>query len=266
MINIVELTTLFKNNKGIKNFNLIISPGEVVGLVGDNGAGKTTLIKSIFKEYKKNSGQVLHNNESIYETGYINKLSFFPDQSVYPKNITLRDYCLLEAELSGVLKADALKLFDELCESLDLQDYKKKTFKSLSAGMQKKALLMNCLISSPEYIILDEPTANLDVKNRLEFLNIIRSLAKSGIGILITSHLINELEEVISRVVIIEEGETVYLNYFDKSKDSLEEIYLKVTKKHKNKDISSLIEDNLAENNINKPRDIASIIKESKKK
>ncbi|AKX34686.1 ABC transporter ATP-binding protein [Spiroplasma litorale] len=263
MINIKEVTTLFKNDRGIKNFNLVISPGEIIGLVGDNGAGKTTLIKSIFNEYKKNQGEVLHNGDSIYETGYINKISFFPDQSVYPKNINLKDYCLLEAELSGVKKEDALKLFDSLCESLDLVDYKKKTFKSLSAGMQKKALLMNCLISSPEYIILDEPTANLDVKNRLEFLNIIRSLAKSGIGILITSHLIDELEEIINRVVIVEEGQTVYSNFFDKSKDSLEEIYLRVTKKTKANNLSSVIEGN---QEAPAKRDLASIIKESKNK
>ncbi|AKU80088.1 ATP-binding cassette domain-containing protein [Spiroplasma turonicum] len=264
MINIINVSKLFKNGKGISDFNLVISPGDIIGLVGDNGAGKTTLIKSIFNEYKKDSGDVLNGDVSIYTSGYINKISFFPDQSVYPKNITLKDYCLLEAELSNVNRDEATKLFDSLCDSLDLNDYKKKTFKDLSAGMQKKALLMNCLISSPDYIILDEPTANLDVKNRLEFLNIIRALAQSGIGILITSHLIDELEELITRIVIIEDGKTVYSNYFDKNKESLEKIYLQVTKKNQVTGISDII--NNSKNDNGGVRSLADIIKGVKNK
>src|SRR5699024_9659778 len=153
--------------------------GSIVGLVGDNGAGKSTLIKTLFNEIKKDRGSILYNGEEL-EGSKMKDFSFFPDQNSYPNNITLFDYAMHAAALAKIDKKEAKIKIEKLLESLDLSEYKKKTFAVLSSGMQKRALILICLVTSPKVIVLDEPTANLDVKNRNELLKLLSALAESG--------------------------------------------------------------------------------------
>ncbi|AHI53782.1 ABC transporter ATP-binding protein [Spiroplasma sabaudiense Ar-1343] len=113
---------------------------------------------------------------------------------------------------------EAQERLEMLLEKFDLIEYKDKTFFELSAGMQKRAFLVICLVNQPDYIFLDEPTANLDVGTRIEFHKILKLLAQEGVGILITSHMINELEEIINHLVIIEKGITRHNNPFVQKK------------------------------------------------
>ncbi|AGR42066.1 ATP-binding cassette domain-containing protein [Spiroplasma diminutum] len=242
MLSIQKISKKF-DKKGIKNISINIKPGDIVGFVGDNGAGKSTLIKCIFNEYKKDEGKVFYENESLYENNNLRHLCFFPDQSIYPKGVTLKDYCLLDAELAGIMKQEAEEKLDKLLSKFGLLEYKNKTFDKLSAGMQKKALLAICLVSKPKYFFLDEPTANLDVHTRKEFLELIKLLSKKGIGILITSHIIDELQEIINKLCLISEGELVYDNYFDPKNDKIIDLYSKYSNKKIEIDYDSMIED-----------------------
>ncbi|WP_257789182.1 ATP-binding cassette domain-containing protein [Spiroplasma clarkii] len=212
---------------------MTLEPGDIIGLVGDNGAGKSTFIKCIFKEYDKDEGEVLLNGSSIYEQRSLSSLCFFPDQSVYPKGIKIKDYCLLDAQLAGINKTAALKRLQELLELFGLADYLNKTFAQLSAGMQKKMMLVITLVSNPKYIFLDEPTANLDVNSRIELLGIIKTLSQKGIGILITSHIIDELQGIINKLVIIDSGLQVYNAKFDAQIESIQKIYSSVSSRIK---------------------------------
>ncbi|AXK51546.1 ATP-binding cassette domain-containing protein [Spiroplasma alleghenense] len=240
MLKIVDVTKDFKNGKGVFDFSLELKSGQIIGLVGDNGSGKSTLLKSVFNEYKKDTGQVLLNEESIYENNNFSKICFFPDQSVYPKDISIYQFAVHDALLCGMNKKEAVARLDMLLEKFELKEYREKTFYELSAGMQKRAMLVICLVTQPEYLILDEPTANLDVGTRIEFHKILKMLSKEGVGILITSHMINELEEMIDHLVIIEKGVTKYNKAFNNKKESIETIYKKSTIQKVEKDYSEI--------------------------
>ncbi|ARU91071.1 ABC transporter ATP-binding protein [Spiroplasma clarkii] len=243
MLEILKVTKLFpskksdienqkvlsKDQKGVLNFSIAIKPGDIYGLVGDNGAGKSTLIKAVFGEYKRDGGTVEIDKNSIYTGDNLQRISYFPDQSVFPKDLSLKEFCLMDSELAGMKPKVALEKFANLLASLDLGDNMNKKFRELSAGMQKKALLAVTLVTDPQYIFLDEPTANLDVQSRIEFINIIMKLAEKGIGILITSHIIDELQESINKLTIIENGVQVYNNAFDNKTQRVADIYKKVT-------------------------------------
>ncbi|QBQ07442.1 ABC transporter ATP-binding protein [Spiroplasma gladiatoris] len=225
MLSIKNLNKTFKNNTGVKDINLQFNKGEVVGLLGPNGAGKSTLLKLIFKEYKKDSGEIIYENSG----NNLNKFSFFTDQSLFPKYLTLDFFCMYTAELAGIKPKEAKKRTNHLLKNLDLINYKNKTFKSLSAGMQKKAMLAASLINDPDIIFFDEPTANLDIDSRKEFISLIKDMKKNNKSIIIASHILEELETIIDRVIIIKEGNIVLDDIFDKNKDSLESFYLKST-------------------------------------
>jgi len=165
-------------NKVIFNFDLNVNEGQIIGLIGDNGSGKSTLLKSVFKEYKKDQGEVKINNESIDDNKNLTKICFFPDQSVYPKDTSIIDFALHDGLLCGLTKNEINSRMNELLTNVNLLDYKNKKFDELSAGMQKRAFLAICLLAKPRFLILDEPTANLDVKTRIEFHEILDILSK----------------------------------------------------------------------------------------
>ncbi|QGS51766.1 ABC transporter ATP-binding protein [Spiroplasma tabanidicola] len=225
----------FKEKKGIFNISTSFNQGDIVGLVGDNGAGKSTLLKCLFNAYKVDSGEFWYKNEKLNKNS-LKKFSFFPDQSIYPKNISIKDFCIYSAKLSGIKTKEAKSRANYLLEVLNLIEYKNKTFKSLSAGMQKRALLAICLINEPEIIVLDEPTANLDVSTRVDFINLLKLLAQNGKTILITSHIIDELQKFINKLVIIDEGHIVFDRYLHPD-DNIENIYFNITNRKKRKSI-----------------------------
>ncbi|AUB31250.1 ABC transporter ATP-binding protein [Spiroplasma floricola] len=239
MLEIKSMSKKFDNEKGIFNFSLELKEGEIIGLVGDNGSGKSTMLKSLFGEYKKDEGEILLNGESLLKN--LTSISFFPDQSVYPKDITILNFAIYDGILCGIEKKEVEQRLDILLEKFNLLDYKTKKFNSLSAGMQKKALLAITLISRPKFIFLDEPTANLDVKSRTDFHKILKSLAKNNkVGILITSHIIDELEGFINKLVIIEKGIKKYDSQFDSKKENILPIYKKFTENKEIKNFEDL--------------------------
>lgn len=224
MLQIKQFTKIYKNGKGIKKVDMEIKPGDIIGLVGDNGAGKSTFIKSFFGEITPDSGESFIDGHLIKPEDMKN-FSFFPDNSVMPKGVTIYEYAMHAAAIAGIEKNSAKIKIDKMLECLKLTEFKKKTFSALSAGMQKKALIVISLITSPKYIFFDEPTANLDVHNRTELINLILALSKIGIGILITSHIIEELQSIITKLIIMKDGEIVYNENLDNNLESIKSIY-----------------------------------------
>ncbi|WP_146638148.1 ATP-binding cassette domain-containing protein [Spiroplasma clarkii] len=112
-----------------------------------------------------------------------------------------------------------------MLEKLELDKYAKKTFSELSAGMQKRAMLAATLINDPECIFLDEPTSNLDIESRRAMISLLEQMKAEGKTIVITSHIIDELQNISDHVAIIDQGEIKYSQDFDKNTQSLEKIY-----------------------------------------
>ncbi|QEH61292.1 ABC transporter ATP-binding protein [Spiroplasma chinense] len=229
MIEVRNLSKIFKSGGGVNDISFSFQEGDIVGLIGDNGAGKSTIIKTIFNEYNKNSGEIFIDNLPITKESY-KKMSFFPDQSIYPNNISIEDYCVYSGMLAGVSKKDCKIRTEKLLKFLSLEAYAKKKFKILSAGMQKRAMLAITMISNPDIIILDEPTANLDVTTRFEFMDYLRQLAGNKKTILITSHIINELQGLVNKIIVIDKGKKIFENYL-KPGDEILKIYKDATEK-----------------------------------
>ncbi|ALD66342.1 ATP-binding cassette domain-containing protein [Spiroplasma cantharicola] len=225
MIEIKNISKIFKKNKGIFNVSFSIKDGDLTGLIGDNGAGKTTLIKSIMGDYKLDEGEIIFFEKN---KNFRLLIGYFPDQNNFPKSEKIYDYCEYILDLKKIKIKDIKTKFENLVSMLGLEEYINNTFEKLSSGMQKRALLIPLLLTEPRLIILDEPTENLDVNSRLEFLKLIKYLAiEFKIMILITSHNINELEDYINKIIFLKNGKICYENNFDKSKESLIDLYHK---------------------------------------
>ncbi|QEH62258.1 ABC transporter ATP-binding protein [Spiroplasma chinense] len=234
MKNILEIKKLYKdirNKKILHDINFEIKEGEFVGFVGDNGAGKTTTIRLIFNELKINQGEVLYYGESVFENQNLKNLAFFPDSNNIPLNFTVNEYIKYICELSFLQNYE--KKIKELCEFFNFEKHVDKKFKELSAGMKKKALLISILVIKPKMIILDEPTANLDVKSKIEFMNILKLLNENGITIMVTSHIIEELEKNINKLILIDKGKILYKEKYDPNKESIQQIYSKLVPNEK---------------------------------
>ncbi|PPE05833.1 ABC transporter ATP-binding protein [Williamsoniiplasma lucivorax] len=217
----------FKNTRGIKDISLsIVNPNNIVGLIGNNGVGKTTLLKTLFREYAIQNGSIFIKGEPL-SNKHLKKMAFFPDQNNFPKHFNIIEFAKFSAELKGIKYKVYKDKLEQLIDFLKLGELRKSKFANLSTGQQKRALLLSVLITKPEIIALDEPTANLDVESRIEFHNILRILAKElNICIIITSHIIDEMENLINKVVLIKEGKVVYDNNYSLEKDGkLEKLY-----------------------------------------
>ncbi|AUF83532.1 ABC transporter ATP-binding protein [Mesoplasma syrphidae] len=229
MIELKGVSKTFKTGFGIKDISFTIKKGEIVGFLGDNGAGKTTIIKLIFNEYAKDSGVVLINNRQNTKRRSLRKIAFFPDQNNFPLHYKIKDFMIYSAKLKKISKENIKKNGKILFEALNLVEYENSRFNELSAGLQKRALLLSILITDPEIIVLDEPTANLDVKSRIDFLDLLQKLAKFyNKTIFITSHNIDELNLIVNKIIIIEQGKIIYENKFDYKKEDLRSVYSKV--------------------------------------
>jgi ABC-2 type transport system ATP-binding protein len=228
-INLENVNKTLSKKEILKNISFSFSDGEIVGFIGNNGAGKTTTIKTIFQEYKLNEGRILCDGKTIQKDD-LKKMEFFPEQNNFPKHYKVKDYCKYNYFLSNPTKSkeEFEELFIKLIDALNLIEYKNATFSKLSSGMQKRALLLFVLINQPKILVLDEPTSNLDVQSRKEFISLLKTLATDlGLTILITSHNIDELEKFVNKIVFINNGEIILERKYDSSKEKLTEIYNK---------------------------------------
>ncbi|QBQ07322.1 ABC transporter ATP-binding protein [Spiroplasma gladiatoris] len=229
------------NNFKLKDVSFQIKKGAVVAFVGDNGAGKTTTIKAIFGELKIDSGEILMDGENLFANNNLHRLAFFPDSNNIPLNIKVHDYMLYICAANGIPSSKAAKKIDDVYRLLELRPYKNKLIKQLSAGWKKKAIMASVLIRRPEYVVFDEPTANVDVESKLYFMNILELLINQGITIMITSHIIEELQEVANYLVLIKKGEIVHAADFDNKKEKIMDVY-KTHMKNPIKDMTILRE------------------------
>ncbi|ASP27871.1 ABC transporter ATP-binding protein [Spiroplasma corruscae] len=213
-----------------------IKKGSVVAFVGDNGAGKTTTIKALFGELKLDSGSITIDGENLFDNNNLRKVAFFPDSNNVPMDLSLKDYVSYLCAANGINKKESKKNAKDVFKMLGLEKYATKKMGQLSAGWKKRAIMASILVRTPEYIVLDEPTANVDVEAKLSFMNILHELRNIGVTILITSHILEELQEMANYLVLINEGEIVYENDFDNTKESISDIYKKYRVKRLDKE------------------------------
>ncbi|HNR85755.1 MAG TPA: ABC transporter ATP-binding protein [Taishania sp.] len=208
MITIKNLTKKFNKFIALNNVNLSFSQGEAIALIGPNGCGKTTLIKSILGLNVVKSGtiEVLNNDISNNYT-YRENIGYMPQIGRYPENMTIEQTINMIIEARNVPK-NQLDL--ELLEAYQLESIYSKKMSTLSGGTTQKVSAVLAFLFHPKIIILDEPTAGLDPLAAEILKNKIIKEKNNGKLIIITSHLLSELDDIISQVVFIKEGTVIF--------------------------------------------------------
>jgi ABC-2 type transport system ATP-binding protein len=197
--------------KALDNVSFDIQPGEFFGLLGPNGAGKTTLISILAGLSRASSGRVLVHGSDVV-TDYANarrKLGIVPQQRVFDPFFTVREALRIRSGYFGIKKNDAW--IDELLASLGLADKAHANMRQLSGGMKRRMLVAQALVHKPQVIVLDEPTAGVDVELRQTLWQFIAKLNRQGSTVLLTTHYLEEAEALCSRLAMLKQGRVVAL-------------------------------------------------------
>lgn len=188
LIETSNLCVNFSDNKILDNISLTIKEGDFIGLIGPNGAGKTTLLKSILGLTSISSGKI--NNHIKNNIGYVPQRGFMQNQQI-PINVS---------EIIGLATNDKSKTLDALVD-VDAIDLKNRKFNELSGGQQQRVLIAKSLASESRLLILDEPTTGIDEKSQDIFFEILKCLTKRGIAIIIVSHDVDIVLNLVNRVI-----------------------------------------------------------------
>lgn len=188
-----------------------IESGEFFGLLGPNGAGKTSLISILAGLSRASSGKVLvHGHDVLADYATARRLlGVVPQELVFDPFFTVREALRIQSGYFGIKKNDAW--IDELLDSLGLADKANANMRQLSGGMKRRVLVAQALVHKPQVIVLDEPTAGVDVELRQTLWQFIAKLNKQGSTVLLTTHYLEEAEALCSRIAMLKQGRVVAL-------------------------------------------------------
>ena len=211
-VDLVDISKSFPGVRALNHVSLRVEQGEFFALLGPNGAGKTTLISILAGLTRADSGTAKimgFDTISDYRDARRN-LGVVPQELVFDPFFTVRETLAIQAKYYGVTKADAW--IDEILHHLDLTDKANANMRALSGGMKRRVLVGQALVHKPPVIVLDEPTAGVDVELRQNLWTFIKRLNKEGSTIILTTHYIEEAEAMCSRVAMLKKGEVVALD------------------------------------------------------
>lgn len=219
-----RLSKQYKNKIAADRISVTLHRG-IYGLLGANGAGKTTLMRIICGILKPDSGTVSFDGIDVSQEEYRSVLGYLPQDFGYYPEFTGKDFLLYMAALKGLEKPLAKRKADELLTLVSLQNVAKKKIKTYSGGMKQRLGIAQALLNEPKLLILDEPTAGLDPKERVRFRNLIESLGKESI-VLLSTHIVSDIEHIADEILMIKEGRLIYCGKWDETKGDLETFYL----------------------------------------
>ena len=209
MLTVEHVTKRFADATVLSDINLTFEEG-VTGLLAPNGAGKTTLMKMMATLLFPTDGSIRWNGEDIIamDDRYRGLLGYLPQEFGYYPNYSPKQFLRYIAALQGIRRARADRRIARLLDMVGLSDVADRKMKSFSGGMIQRVGIAQTLIAEPQLLILDEPTAGLDPKERVRFRNIIHDLAKDRIVILST-HIVSDLETIAGRIVMIKDHQVL---------------------------------------------------------
>jgi ABC-2 type transport system ATP-binding protein len=210
-VDVVDVSKSYPNVRALNHVSLRVEQGEFFALLGPNGAGKTTLISILAGLTRADSGSARimgFDTLSDYRNARIN-LGVVPQELVFDPFFTVRETLALQAKYYGVSKADAW--IDEILHNLDLTGKANANMRALSGGMKRRVLVGQALVHKPPVIVLDEPTAGVDVELRQNLWTFVKRLNQEGHTIILTTHYLEEAEALCNRVAMLKGGEVVAL-------------------------------------------------------
>lgn len=201
-----RLTKQYGSKIAVDRVSATLTRG-VYGLLGANGAGKTTLMRMLCGILTPTSGEVLLNGESIYamDARYRDLLGYLPQDFGYYPEYSAQDFLLYIAALKGLPRPQAKQKTAQLLEEVALAGVAKKRIKTFSGGMKQRLGIAQALLNEPEILVLDEPTAGLDPKERVRLRNLLADLAKDRI-VLLSTHIVSDVESIADRVFLMKQG------------------------------------------------------------
>ena len=235
VLSVKKLNKIYRKNiHALKDLNLEVNEGEILGLLGPNGAGKSTFINILAGVTDKTSGEVIVWGFDLDKNPRQVRVSLgiVPQEINVDPFFTPKKLLDLQAGLFGVKKKD--RITDTVLDLVALKDKSNSYTRNLSGGMKRRLLIAKALVHKPPIIILDEPTAGVDVELRKNLWDNIRSLRKLGVTIILTTHYLQEAEELCDRVGIIHKGNLIAL---DTTENMLNKIQTKTLKFEINKRI-----------------------------
>lgn len=208
-LKLMDVQKKYKDKEAIRKFNYTFTNG-VYGLLGENGAGKTTLMRLICGVLKPTEGSLCCDDIKIESLGaeYRKLLGYLPQDFGYYGEFTAERFLQYMAALKALPKEYADNRIEELLDMVELKNMKKKKLKTFSGGMIRRIGIVQALLNDPEILILDEPTAGLDPKERVRFRNMISSLGKSRI-VLLSTHIVSDIDYIADKILIMKNGDLI---------------------------------------------------------
>jgi Cu-processing system ATP-binding protein len=215
LVRIRNLAKAFGSLPVLRSVDLVVRPGRVMAIVGPNGAGKTTLIKSLLGLTHPDSGEISFAGIGVNgDEAYRARIGYMPQIARYPENLTGAELLAMLKDLRG---ADA-RLDEELIELLELESALAKPLRVLSGGTRQKVNAVMAFLFSPDLLVLDEPTAGLDPLSSRILKDKILAASSSGRTFIVTSHIMNELEELADDVAFMLEGRALFTGTLEELK------------------------------------------------
>lgn len=223
LIRISNISKKFGKNVVLKDCSFDIYSGEIFGLIGASGAGKTTLLRTLIGYYESDRGSILYKNKEITKNLQLIRsiMGFSTQESCFYSDLSAEDNMRYFAKMHGVIGKAMKNKIDELLKLVDLEEHKKTMAMNLSGGMQRRLDLAISIIHDPEILILDEPTTGLDPLLRKSMWNIIKKINNLGVTIIMSSHLLDEMEDLCNNVAMIQDGQIIVKG----SPDQLKQYY-----------------------------------------
>jgi ABC-2 type transport system ATP-binding protein len=248
MLEARALTKRFSGIPAVDNVSFSIKPGEVLGYVGPNGAGKSTTVKMIIGLLEPTEGQVLFRGRSVIDdlAGFQSRIGYVPEEpNLYP-HLSGYEYLQLVGRLRGMPRRVLEPKIEEFLRLFSLWDDRHTPVSSYSKGMRQKILLSAALMHNPDVLILDEPMSGLDVTTALVLRELMQELASRGRMIFYSSHVLEVVEKICSRVLILRKGKVAAHDSIEHLREqthqaSLEGVFAELTSEHDHQAIAGRI-------------------------
>lgn len=273
-INIEGLTKQYAKTIAVDHVDLKLKPG-VIGLLGANGSGKTTIMKMICGILPPSTGHVYYDGHDILKSydSYVTNLGYMPQHLGYYPSFTVQEFLEYMSVVKGLKKEFYMKKIDELLLKLNLEEKRKAKMKSLSGGMLRRVGIAQALLNEPKILILDEPTAGLDPKERIVLRNMISRVGEDSI-VLLSTHIVSDVESIADKIIMMKKGKVLYYDEPEKLLHAVENKVYEVTcdrkkaeeyminnivvnvKKHQNQYVLRIVSDMPIENGVRVAADL----------
>jgi len=248
----VEVNHLYKSYTGkraVEDLSFSVDPGEILGLIGPNGAGKSSTIKIILDFMKPDSGEVKIFGQQMDEACK-NQIGYLPEEKGLYKKLTAIDLILYFASLKGMDKSSAKEKAEVLLRRTGMFESRKKKIKEMSKGMGQVIQFIVTIIHDPKLIIMDEPFSGLDPVNTELMKNIVSDLRNDGKAIILSTHQMNQVEEICDRVLMVTDGSEVLYGSIEEVKARFRQHSVQVNVEGDIGDLPGVIEKKLNKDSV----------------